>query len=308
MSKPTLVIVGANGTLGPYVISAVLSDTFKNSYNMPIRVVTRDSSKTAAIFPNSKDDIKYYNADIATGEGLKVAFEGADVVVNLLGIGVTHNTVTDAAAAAKVKLYFPSEFGIDYVNSGKYQKLFQGKVDALKYAKSLPGLKTVAVITGTFAEMLYTVPPFAGINFPEQGQLQYFGDIDNKFSTTSLVDVGKTIAALGTKRPEDVPEIINVAGEIVSPRILHETYEKVSGNKLELVGLPLEAITTPALKIVNEGPQSQIDFLTGLKGILYSGGMLIAPKDNSFVSQGLFQFATFEKVGETVPFLKTRVI
>lgn len=299
MTKPTIVILGANGAIGQYVIKAILSDTFKKSYNLPIRVVTRDSSKAAATFPDAKGDIKYYTADIATGEGLKAAFDGVDVVANLLGVEVTHNKVADAAAAAKVKLYIPSMFGGDIPISSEYTKLFQVKTDAVDYARSL-GLKIVTISGGPFSEWVFNLGPFVGLNFPAAGQLQYYGEFDTKFGTTSLVDIGKTVASVGIKNPADIPEKIVITGEIISPRILRDTYEKITGKKLELVGLPLEEITTPALKIVNEGAKSPLDFLTGLRGLLYSGGMYQTPKDNAFVSKGLFEFTTFDEVGKTV--------
>lgn len=99
--KPTIAVVGVNGFLGFDVLKAMLSDTFKASYALPIRVVTRDFSKIKAKLGDVTDaDIKAYQADLQTGEGLAEAFEGANVVVNLLGFGFSHDKVAEAAAAA----------------------------------------------------------------------------------------------------------------------------------------------------------------------------------------------------------------
>ena len=120
--KPTLVIVGVNGTIGKHVLNALFSSTFKSLYSLPIRAITRDASKARELAPNTTDaELKFYTADIASGEGLDKAFEGADVVINLLGYSVSHSKVADAAAASKAKLYLPSEFGSDLNEAGAHK-------------------------------------------------------------------------------------------------------------------------------------------------------------------------------------------
>lgn len=301
MYKPTIAVVGLNGAIGKHTINALLSPAFKSLYTLPIRAVTRDSAKAQASAPStaSTDDLKFYTADVATGEGLDTAFEGADVVINLLGAGVAHGKVAEAAATAKAKLYIPSEFGTDIVNAGPYSSVFQAKINNLKYAKSL-GLKTVAIINGAFSEWALNIPPLVGVNFPETGKFQYYGDLDTKISTTSLADVGKVVASLASKDPSTIPDEIKVASEIISPRIVHSTFKKVTGQDLTQVGAPLEDITTPALKVAKEGVKSPADFVAGLRGVVYSGNMYHDPIDNEFVSKGLFEFTPFEKVAETV--------
>ena len=298
--KPTLVIVGVNGTIGKHVLNALFSSTFKSLYSLPIRAITRDASKARELAPNTTDaELKFYTADIASGEGLDKAFEGADVVINLLGYSVSHSKVADAAAASKAKLYLPSEFGSDLNEAGAHKPLFTMRTSAVEYARSL-GLKTVSIVTCGFSEWLLTVPPIAGVNFPEEGQFQYYGDIDVKFGTTSLVDVGKVVASVAAKDPSTLPNDVIVRGDSVSPRIVKEAYEKASGKMLKDVALPLEDITTPALKVVSEGIKGPHDFFIGLRGLLYSGGMEVTPTHNKFVSEGLFEFIPFQEVANTL--------
>ena len=298
--KPTLVILGVNGAIGKHALNALLSPTFKSLYTLPIRAVTRDATKARELAPNTTDaELKFLTADIASGEGLGKAFEGVDVVINLLGASVSHSKVADAAAAAKAKLYLPSEFGSDINKTGNYKPLFKGKIDALEYARSL-GLKTVSIINGGFSEWLLSVPLLGGVNFPEEGQFQYYGDINSKFGTTSLVDIGKVVASVVAKDPATLPEEVIVSAENVSLRTLKEAYEKASGKELKDVALPLEDITTPALKIVEEGPKGPLDFVTGLRGLLYSGGMEVPPTHNKFVSEGLFEFTPFQEVANAL--------
>lgn len=301
-SKPTVVLVGANGTVGPYAIKALLSPTFRAFYTLPIRIVTRDAAKAAATADSiSQTDVKFYTADIESGDGLDTAFEGADVVVNLLGASVSHAKVADAAKAAGVKLYLPSEYGSHIPTSGEYKALFKSKTAEVTYARGL-GLKTVSIDTGAFAEWMLTMPPLSGVNFPEKGQLLYFGDPKTTFTATSLVDLGKTIASIARKGqdPSALPDRILVKGDSISAQIIHDVYLKVTGTDLTMIGQPLEAVTVPALQIVAEGPKSMEEFVTGLRGLQSSGKMNHDGVDNEFVSNGLFEFSSFETVAERV--------
>jgi len=298
--KPTVAILGINGTIGTHVLNAFLSPTFSSLFTLPIRIVTRDPSKIKANVPAITDDnVKFYNANISTGEGLATVFERVDVIINLLGTEVSHTAVIEAAAAAKPKVYIPSEFGTDIPASGPYLNLFKVKTDVVDLARS-KGLKTVSIVNSAFSEWLLTVPPFAGVNFPEPGQFQYYGDSSAKIDTTSLVDVGKVIASVASKDPATLPDYIRVAGDVVSPRKISDAYTAVTGQKLTDVALPLEEITTPAKKIAKEGPKSANDFLVGLRGVLYDQYMTSTHEHNEFVSKGLFEFTPFTEVAKRV--------
>lgn len=296
MSKPSVVVVGANGVLGPHVLKALVSENFKSLYQLPIRVVTRDASKSSAI---SGDDFKYYTADLLSGEGLEEAFKDVDVVINLLGTKIPHTKVADAAAAAKAKLYFPSEYGTDIENSGEYKNLFKIKIDALAYARSL-GLKAVAINCGAFAEFILTVPPFFGINFPEPGKFTYYGDLSTKLSITSLVDVGKVIASVAAKDPSTIPDKVVFSGQNATIEQIKEAYEKAAGTTLEPIQLPLSEVTGPALEVAKRGAQSELDFLTGLKGAVYAGAVFHVPAQNEFVSKGLFTFTPIDEAAKYI--------
>lgn len=298
--KPTVAILGINGAIGSHALNAFLSPTFSSLFTLPIRIVTRDSSKIKAAVPAITDEnVKFYTADITTGEGLATAFEGVDVIVNILGVSVPHTAVIEAAAAAKPKVYIPSEFGSDIPATGPYINLFKVKTDAVELARS-KGLKTVSIVNNAFSEWLLVVPPFGGVNFPEAGQFQYYGSDSVEIDTTSLVDVGKVIASVASKDPATLPDYIKVAGDVVSPRKISDAYTAATGQKLTDVALPLEEITTPAKKIAKEGPKSGNDFLVGLRGVLYDHYLVSSHEHNEFVSNGLFEFTSFTEVAKHV--------
>lgn len=300
--KPTVLVLGGAGTLGPHVINALTSDTFINKYNLPIRIVSRTPEKVKKQVPAAADEavVKFVSADLVNDTAFTKVFDGVDVVINLLGLGpVNHNKIADAAAASKVKLYIPSHFGTEIEHTGPYKPIFALKTNYLNHIKAL-GLKYASIITGPIAEILLSVPFMGGVNFPEPGKLQYYGNFDLKISTSCLTDLGKTVASVAAKDPTTVPSQIRVSSGEVSPRILIQLYKQVTGKELEPVDQPLESVTSPALKVAQEGVHSPSDFLVGLKGALYDGKLYVPPNENEFVSKDLFKFTSIEEIAKNV--------
>ncbi|CDO56489.1 hypothetical protein DV113_002608 [Geotrichum candidum] len=306
--KPTIAIAGINGTLGRHVLQSLLSEPFVSKINLPIRVISRNPDKIKANVPEVTTlNVEFHNADLHSLDSVTNVFRGADVVVNLVGYGVgqpdsiDHILLANAAAAAgSVKLYIPSEFGAVNDQSGPYNALFAEKPPVLAHIKAL-GLKPVVFATGPFAEFLLGNPAFGGINSPEAGNLTYYGDnYDVKISTTSMVDIGKSVAAVAVKDPATVPELIKINSAQVSPRVLAEAYHKVTGISLVPVHQPLAVVADPARKVLTEGVKSMADFCTGLVGYFYEGFCDIDGAENEFVSDGLFEFSSLETVIESV--------
>lgn len=295
--KPTITIIGANGILGAHTLRAILSEPFINSYALPIRVVTRDLPKISATLGNPREGtLKAYLANVETGDGLDAAFEGADVIINLLGIKFTHNKVADVAASSGVKVYIPSEYSTYINGTGLFKNLYKFKIDALAYARS-KGLNAISVATGNFLEWLLVTPVF-GMNVPEKGKLLYYGDADTKITSTSLVDVGKTLASLAAKDLATIPQEVVVGGDTFTIGELKEAYEEATGTKLELVEKPLAEIREEGLNIVANGPKSVADFGTGLRAVIATSHATYDAKNNEYVSKDLFKFSTLNEVAQ----------
>lgn len=299
-TKPTVAIVGINGTLGERVITAILSETFKSHFSLPIRLVTGNIEKTKAISSKfTEGDVRLYAANVATGDGLDAALERVDVVVNLLSDHVTHDRIADAAARAGVKLYFASAFGGPTHRTKHYQRLFENKHKHCVYARSL-GLKCVSLENGSFIEYVLTQPYMFGINSPTAGNFEYFGDRDALQPVTSLDDVAKSLASLALKPPAEIPDDVFISGDFASPRTLREAYQRATGVLLKDDGKPLEAISVPAQEILAKGITSFEDLATVLKAYLFSGEMIGGATHNEFVSKGWFEFRKLDEVAAVV--------
>lgn len=299
MSLPSVAIVGINGFIAKNVINAVLSPIFKDKIAFPVRLITRDIAKTAAlpIVAASPDSFKLYKADIETGEGLAAAFEGVTTVVDTVGVSTfSHDKIADAAAAAGVAVYVPSEFGSDTASEtglGKYRAIFGAKLAATAHARSKP-FKTVAIITGLFTEFAFAVP---GLAFSSDSALTTYAP-DADYATTSLPDIGRAVAAVvaASTAPASLPEVLYIRGDVVSGKKLAEIYTKVTGKEVAVTVEPTEKIVAPADKIVEVGyPKSPEDFYVILKATFSQGFGNVSPNYESVI-KGAFTFETAEQV------------
>jgi uncharacterized protein YbjT (DUF2867 family) len=99
----TVAIVGASGALGVPVLARLLE-----SNDIKVRVLKRASSK--ATYPSNAEVVE---VDFTSKDSLTKALQGQDVIVSTLAMAALGEQITliDAAIAAGVKRFLPSEFG-----------------------------------------------------------------------------------------------------------------------------------------------------------------------------------------------------
>ncbi|KAL3485663.1 hypothetical protein BJX62DRAFT_242745 [Aspergillus germanicus] len=105
MAFKTIAVVGGTGSLGRVIVQALLA-----AGEFEIRLITRQETTTKTQIAGVTTTI----ADRSSTGDLTRAFHGCDVVVNVLGDHTPHQehiTVLDAAIAANVPRYVPSQWG-----------------------------------------------------------------------------------------------------------------------------------------------------------------------------------------------------
>jgi uncharacterized protein YbjT (DUF2867 family) len=116
MAYKKVAVIGASGLLGQPVVRQLAKAGFD------LTLVSRDSSKLKATFGDL--DVNYVEAESSDTEGLTNGFRGTshlaanagiDAVVSVIGslALASQNDYIDAAVAAGVKRFIPSEFGCD---------------------------------------------------------------------------------------------------------------------------------------------------------------------------------------------------
>ncbi|KAJ5316684.1 hypothetical protein PENANT_c016G10210 [Penicillium antarcticum] len=216
-------LVGGSGNLGPAVLNQLLEAGFD------VTVLSRqDSDKTF------DTRAKVAKVDYESLDSLKNALAGQDVVVSTLGVGpvprATHLRLVDAAVAAGVKRFIPSEYGCDttHPNVAKLP-VFGDKVavqEHLKKANEESGLTYSFLITGPFLDWGLNVGFL--INLAGPVTTLYDGG-EQEFSTTTLADVGRGVAGIINNLAETENKTVYISSAVVSQKQLLA----LSGKSLE---------------------------------------------------------------------------
>lgn len=146
-----IIIIGAGGHLGPYVLRALTNDPQFN-----VSILSRNSSTST--FPPGIPIHRV--SDDYPGPELLEAFKGQDAVISLVptASAAQQKPFIDAAINAGVKRFVPSDFGTDSSNDKAVEVLpsfFKGKRDIEEYlrTKEDKGLTWTAFVTGIFFEL-----------------------------------------------------------------------------------------------------------------------------------------------------------
>lgn len=306
MSKPVVAVIGANGVVGPAVLSTLVSPEYKDKISFPVHIITRSEEKTKqknAVVAENPTLFKFHtNTNIITGENLSEALKGVNVVINTTPPEFNQDKIADAVAENKdtVKLYIVSDFGSDTTGNalGPFEFFGALKAHTREYARGL-GIKTVAFYNGLFSEFALAVPGLGGIISNTQG---FYITPDSDYATTSIKDVAHSVVAfiVNALKESDlskVPDDIHIRGDIINNKKVIKVYEEVTGNKLEVSEVPGDAAVADAEKVKAQGIRSMDDALAILKVIFSQGYGGINPTAE-WPGKSEVQFETIEQVAK----------
>ncbi|KAF2791412.1 isoflavone reductase family protein-like protein CipA [Melanomma pulvis-pyrius CBS 109.77] len=219
-----VVVIGAGGNLGPTILKTLLEES---SFN--VTVLSREGSKST--FP---DGVKVARADYESVDSLKTAFQGADAVISLVGSSALgdQNKLIDAAIAAGVKRFLPSEYGSDTTNDklNTLIPVFAPKVGAVDYLKSKESeISWSSIISGAFFDWGLKVT-FLGIN-PHTKTATLIDGGSSLFATTNLRTIGRAIIKTLEKPDLTKNQYIYISSFVTSQKQLLEASEKITGTK-----------------------------------------------------------------------------
>lgn len=232
MSKPTIAIFGANGALGAPTIAAFESETFKNKIQTPISVFTR-----SAAGKTDSEVIKYVEGDVLNDpEGIAEKVKGFDVIISLLSFSPEISQAMEKIVSiSKPKFYIPSQFGADVAVAGKFLPGFlAGKEEHSKSLRS-QGIKVVDIHTSVFVggPWVYEINGHFGLDTASKS-VTYLGSPDQEVAFTHTNDIGRTIAAIATKDPAELPDKIDVRSGTLTAAQVVKLWETRHNTTLEV--------------------------------------------------------------------------
>ena len=274
----TIAIVGASGHLGKEVAGALLSSTFRQSYGN-VLLLTRDRGDSRPAAPPAGADIRCFSND-----KLADALQGVDVWISTVG-PAGHNfkdSLVDAIAQSNVKLYIPSEFGVDHTIHDFSQPEWDHKKhhDALVKAR-LQKTKVCRIYDGLFLED--SLGPWFGMDV-KRGVFHSVGPADSPISFATKADVGKVVAQLARIPYDQVPPHLRISGDALSMRQIAKVLEDVGSSPIAVKEIELNEYKRRAIAENVPDPMKYLRFLMGEGKIDHTESGL--GNDNELVNPG----------------------
>ncbi|GMM31074.1 hypothetical protein DAMA08_038190 [Martiniozyma asiatica (nom. inval.)] len=233
MSKVSVVLYGSNGLLFKPLTEKFI-ENYKDVIELPIKVITRDATNKV-----STDDIRYYQVDSTNSEDFRDVLTGADVLINIAGLG--WDTPIQAAYDLKIplKLYIGPQFGseLDKSDLAKEVPIFNCKFDHTIYWRK-KGFKVIDFLNSLFIiDGSINTDDLVMFDYnKDDNSVNVFGDENLKNDYSYLADVGNGVGALIKKGHlegfETLKDRIYISSVQLSQNDIFLNYEKRHGTKL----------------------------------------------------------------------------
>ncbi|THG98277.1 hypothetical protein EW145_g7451 [Phellinidium pouzarii] len=228
-AQSAVAVAGATGNLG-WIVSEAFLTTFKPFFSRILILSRNLSSSRAQALSALGAELVHVRLDEVNPENAKSlqdVFAGIDILVNVLGRSdaCVHDMLAEAAIQAGVKVYFPSEFGIDHrLNDfpgfdhkewGKKRKHFSSVSELA--AKNGGDVKIIAVYPGLFLED--ALSPRFGFDIDNHA-ITTIGPSTVRTTFTSKVDIARAVAQLAilamlspAALSDSVPAHVRISGK-----------------------------------------------------------------------------------------------
>ncbi|KAE8442855.1 hypothetical protein EG329_002597 [Mollisiaceae sp. DMI_Dod_QoI] len=222
-----VILIGAGGKLGPFILSAFDSDPRFN-----ITILSRASSTST--FP-AHIKIHTISDDYPELELLK-AFKGQDAIISTIATASAEQQKSFIEVAIKVgvKRFVPSEFGGDVRNENAMALLpqfFKGKLDIVEYlkGKEREGLTWTSFVTGPFFDLAMKIG-YMGINIQEQKATLY-NNGTSLWCTTTMAAIGLAVKNAMLISEKTANKYMYIDSFTVSQKQVLAAFEKATGKK-----------------------------------------------------------------------------
>jgi uncharacterized protein YbjT (DUF2867 family) len=265
--KNIIAVAGATGNLGTQICQALVAKRTE------VRAIVRTESDPEKIAELERLGVQVMKVNMLSVEDISRAFRGASCVVSALAglrdvIIDTQKLVLDAAVAAGVPRFIPSDYSLDFTNflPGENRNLDLRR-EFHTYLDTQP-IAATTIFNGAFAELLTDQMPL--ILFKQKWVL-YWGDADHRLGFTTIPNTAEFTA--NAALDATTPRFLSVAGDQVSPRELKTIVSDVTGEKFTLFragGLGLLSVLIKVARTVTPGKN---DLYPAWQGMQYMRNM-----------------------------------
>ena len=272
--KNAIVVVGATGNLGGRIVTALLSK------GADVVAVVRPGTDRAKIDELTQKGVTIIPSEMTDARELAPAFADAAVVVSSVAglhdvIVDTQSVVLDAAVAAGVPRFIPSDFCTDYTKlTPGENRNFDLRREFKAYLDKAP-IQATSILNGAFGEILtYNIPL---LDFKQQ-QVGYWEDADWAIDFTTMDDTAAFTAAAALDPA--TPRFLRIASFQISPQELVAVAEAAGKGHFALVRLGSRAdLATHIQHARAANPAGENDLYADWQQMQYMLSMFSAQND-----------------------------
>ncbi|OJJ08284.1 hypothetical protein ASPVEDRAFT_47451 [Aspergillus versicolor CBS 583.65] len=289
MSTSNLLVFGATGAIGSYIIAAIVNA--RDSFNR-IAVFTSPntlSAKETEINVLRDKGVEILVGDVTNKDDVLKAFDGIDTVISALGRGVITaqiNVIEWADSAPQIRRFLPSEYGtdIEYGPASASEKPHQAKLQVRAALRATKDLEYAFVVTGPYADVPFFLganadPAYPGGSFDVKNKRAVLlGDGKGKISLVTVGDVGKFVVHTLTHWDKARGRALKLNSFTTTPDEILAEFEKQTGEKWSVEYTPLDRLR----ELEKEAWEKGRPDATGLtlRRIWTEGGTLYERRDN----------------------------
>ena len=208
--KKIIVVVGATGNLGGKIVNALLTN------GAEVRAIVRLATSADKINKLEQSGVMVFQVDMLSKAEISTCCIGAHCVVSALaGLSETiidaQKIVLDAAVAAKVKRFIPSDYSSDFTNlvTGENRNLDLRRVFH-EYLDKAP-IKATSIFNGPFMDLLTTDMPLI---LSKRHRILCWGNPDQIIEFTTTFNVAEFTAKAAMD--DETPRYLRIAGDRLS--------------------------------------------------------------------------------------------
>jgi nucleoside-diphosphate-sugar epimerase len=278
--ETTIAVAGATGHLGGRIVNALLER------GAQVCALVRGGTGSDKLAKLERRGVTIAQVQMANVSELTRACAGVSCVVSALQglrdvIVDGQSVLLDAAVAAGVPRFIPSDFSIDFsrLPAGENRNLdfrreFNGRLDQAP-------ISATSILNGAFAELLTSRMPLLDL---EAKRVSYWGDADQRMDFTTMDNTAAFTAAAALD--PSAPKILRIAGDEKSARELARVAGELMKAKFELVCRgSLDDLAALIRRVRAADPEGEKELFPKWQGMQYMHGMFsglakLEPLDN----------------------------
>ncbi|MFC3559507.1 aromatic alcohol reductase [Pedobacter jamesrossensis] len=244
MDNTSILVLGA-GELGMTVLRNLAQHPSRSSVETitvllkPSTIESKDRAKIRDIAELRLLGVEIIPGDLSASVAeLSGIFNRFHTVISCTGFVTGRGLqikLVEAILTARVKRYFPWQFGVDYdvIGRGSAQDLFDEQLDVRDRLRSQHKTEWVIISTGMFTSFLFE--PSFGVVDLANSTVHALGSWKNAVTVTTPEDIGKLTAEICYYQPRIMNSVVYTGGDTITYGQLADIIATISDNKVHRV-------------------------------------------------------------------------